>query len=280
MRRLLILLPLGAVCLVAADLGEAKRLMETRRIPEARPILEQITTTSPNDAEALFLLGSCQLQMLEFEPALETLQKAASLAPDNADIQARLGSSYLMEAGRKSSYSYVRKGRAALERALKLNANHVEAIEASIGFYANAPFLVGGDKDKARELVARLKAINPDQGLREEIGLLVQDKKYDAALLLCETSLAKQPESYAALYEFGRLCGMASKRQAEGLKALNHCLALTPPQGSPGHDGAHFRIAVLHKQLGQPEEATRHFDEALRLSNGNPEMAKRVAKAR
>ncbi len=277
---LVLLLCLSFVGLNAADLAEARRLMESRKVPEARPLIEAYLKEKPEDAEALILLGQCQLQMMQSEPALATLEKAVELAPKNVEAHAALGMALLGEAGRKSSISYARKGKKELEKALEIDPKHVASLENLVGFYDNAPWIVGGDKDKAKDLVKRLKEIAPTRGFLVDVGMQAKAKEFDQAFRQCDERLAATPNDYPALYELGRIAGMASKRQQDGVKALQACLTLPVPAGSPGHAGVNFRLGVLHKQLGNKDQAEACFNEALRLGADDKNLVARVAKAR
>jgi Flp pilus assembly protein TadD len=49
---------------------------------------------------------------------------------------------------------------------------------------------------------------------------------------------------------------------------------------APGHAEAHGNLAMALEIQGQLEDAIRHYQEAIRLSPGNPEMERRLRAAR
>lgn len=280
LRPLACLIPLCVSMLSAAPVDDAKLLMEQKRVPEAIPLLEAALKQNAKDWKALQLLGSCRLQVQDFEGAVTALEESATVQPEDSRTQTLLANAYFVQAARKSSMGMARRGKAAIEKALKLDPKNEEALMTAIGFYGEAPFFVGGSSSRAEELTTQLAAVNPGRALLARTGKLAKDKKFDEALSLCDAYLAKAPADYSALYELGRLCGMADKRHDDGVKALRECLSKTPPTGAPGHDGANFRLGVLFKQKGDKALSEQFLDEALKLSGNNPEMVKRVAKVR
>lgn len=273
-------LTLATVSLRGADLHDVQQLMAQKRVPEAAEILIKLKQEQPEKAEVLGLLGSCQLMMLETESALANLERASELAPNDDKILAMLGSAYIGEAGRKSSLTYARKGKSTLEKALKQNPENIIALEILIGFYSEAPWIAGGNKERAKELITKMNAVNPPRGFAIKVGILAKAKKFTEAFQLCDEFNTLFPDNYVGLYELGRICGMASKRQEEGIKALEQCLTLPVPEAAPGHEGVNFRLGVLHKQLAHPELAETHFELALKQAGENSPLAKMVERAR
>jgi len=266
--------------LSASPVDDAQLLMDQKRVPEAIPLLESALKQNSKDWKALQLLGSCRLQVQDFEGAVTALEESATVQPEDSRTQTLLATAYFLQAGRKSSMGMARRGKTAIEKALKLDPRNEEALVTAIGFYGEAPFFVGGSSSRAEELTTQLEGVNPGRALLARTGRLAKEKKFEEAFRLCDSYLLKAPGDYGALYELGRLCSMADKRHDDGVKALRECLTKTPPAGSPGHDGANFRLGVLFKQKGDKAKSEQFLDEALKLSGNNPEMVKRVAKVR
>lgn len=69
--------------------ARAATALETRRAAQAKQLYGTILTQAPDDADALRGLGEAEVLLGEYEAALEHSRKAAGLAGDRSDIEAR-----------------------------------------------------------------------------------------------------------------------------------------------------------------------------------------------
>ncbi len=74
---------------------EAKKLVEAKNFAGAVPLLEQVVTADPKDADAHNLLGYSQRKSGNPEAALGNYQKALALQPDHRGANEYLGELYL-----------------------------------------------------------------------------------------------------------------------------------------------------------------------------------------
>jgi tetratricopeptide (TPR) repeat protein len=281
MRHLLTpLLGLFAFSLHAADLSQARQLMMARRVPEARPLLEGAVKEEPSNVDALLMLGQCQMDMQDLVPAVETLAKAAELAPTRTDVLVSYGGVCLQQAAVARSLGLTKKGRAALESALEIDPALIDARQILISYYSNAPWFAGGDMDKAYAHAKALRTSAPDQGLIAMLNLKSKDKHYSEVFALCDEELARNPENYAVLYEFGRAVSLSGERRDEGIAALQKCVTLTQPPHAPGKGGAFYRMGLIYQKSNKPEEARRCFEEAMKVEPANQALMDQVKKAK
>jgi len=157
MRRLL-----GALCLVLllAVAGHAaspwEELLSAGRVDEAVKVLKAQTVTSPQDGEAWHLLCRSYYAKARWDDAIAAGKRAVALKPDSSDYHLWLGRAYGQKAESLGSWhwwsalSFAGKTRTEFERAVQLDANNVGARSDLAEFYAEAPGVVGGGKDKAR----------------------------------------------------------------------------------------------------------------------------------
>lgn len=280
MRLLAALLFLASLRLLALPVEDAKVLMDQKRAPEAIPLLQNWLASNPSDVTALLLLGNCQALQQEGNKAVETYEKALALAPDRVDLLCAYGGTCMLEAGKQTSVSLASRGRKALEKACFLDPKSLDAHEGLILFYSNAPWIAGGDMDKAFAHAKALRAAHPQRGLVQLIALYTKEKKFKEAFTLLDKVLTETPDDYLALYALGRLASVSGERLQDGLQALKRCLELEPPKAGPNHAGAHFRMGMILKKLGDQLAAEKCFDEALRLEGNNKLFADQVKKAR
>jgi arylsulfatase A-like enzyme/Tfp pilus assembly protein PilF len=102
------------------SINEARRLMGARRYAEADRTLQKVIEHSPRNVSALVLLGSSRILSGQPGKALDPLERAASLAPFNADVPFNIGLA-------RSSLGDARRAEEAWRRALHLAPRHTDA---------------------------------------------------------------------------------------------------------------------------------------------------------
>ena len=141
-------------------------LLTSGRVDEAVQILEQQVHQSPNDAAAHNLLCRAYLVMEEWDRGIANCERARDIEPQNSRYYLWLGRIYGEKADRAnflSAAGLAKKVRTAFERAVELEPSSWEA-RADLGeFYLDAPGIVGGGKDKAREQANALMPLKPDK---------------------------------------------------------------------------------------------------------------------
>jgi tetratricopeptide (TPR) repeat protein len=161
-----------------------RQLLAEGRVDDAVRVLQQQVSLHPADAESFNLLCRAYFMADEWDPALEACQRAASLAPQSSMYQLWLGRVYGEKADHSSIFSapgLAKQARTAFERAVQLDPGNWEA-RADLGeFYAEAPGIVGGGKDKSRAQADALMAINPAMAHWVLARIAEKDKQADVA---------------------------------------------------------------------------------------------------
>ena len=259
----------GAVTADSAPLAAAIALFDAKRVPEAREQLAAVVAREPQNPRALWYLGQCELKMQRRESAADLLARAAELAPNNAEILADYGSASLLHATELgvsfSAIGYARRGRNALEQAVKLDPDNIDYREGLVQFYSRAPSFAGGDFTRAYVHIAAITKRDPSRGAVIKANTLCSEKRYDEALAACETYLHTQPDSYLALYTIGRIASETGRELTRGEQALRRCLQLTPRIQEPDHAGAHYRLGMIAEIANRPADARREYQAALAL---------------
>jgi len=267
-----------AVARGQTTLDAALALAKARHIAEAKAALQQIVDTDAANARAWHELGLLWREDNDdagYEKATDALKKAAELEPKNAQYLADYGGTSMELAAKTRSLGVATNGRAAMEQAVELNPNDLDAREGLFQFYNQAPFFVGGSSRKAAEQLAEIRKRDPDRAMVLEVITKTATKDFDEAFALCDRVLDHNPTSYAALYQYGRAASLSGKHLDRGLTCLEKCLTLQPPgPASPRHTHAWYRLGDIQLKLGHPTEAKTAFEESLKLDSGN-----RLAKA-
>lgn len=259
-----------AVALAAADLTAARQAVAEQHDAAARTLLQPIVVAEPANAEALHLLGMCEVRAREYAPAVEHLAAAVALVPARAEYQADYGNACLRQAETTRSLALTRKGLEALQKAVALAPDCLEAREGLFGFYSRAPWFVGGDTTKANEQLAEIARRDVRRGFSLRVGLQTRQKAYDEAFALCEAALKENAHDYVALFEFGQTVALSGQQLARGAAALQECLAVPAPACGPAHPTVYYRLAQVRQWQGDFAAARVAAQAALA---GDPNLA-------
>jgi len=154
-------------CRASAANSPPRQLLAEGRADDAIRVLQEQVNQRPGDAESFNLLCRAYFMSDNWDPAVAACQRAINLAPQNSMYQLWLGRVYGEKADHSSFLSaagLAKQARIAFERAVQLDPRNWEA-RADLGeFYAEAPGIIGGGKDKARAQADALLSLNPAMG--------------------------------------------------------------------------------------------------------------------
>ena len=266
-----------------SDFDTALALFKARRYPEARVALEKIVAADPQNAAAHHYLGrtiAARNDTAALKEALVPLSKAVELDPDNAVYLGIYGGTSLQFAGRTNSLSAANKGREAMEKALAIDPDYVEAREGLFQFYQRAPWPIGSSA-KARVQLEEIRKRDPDLATVLGVVSKTNAKEFPEAFALCEEVLSKNPDNYIALYHYGRTASISGQNLERGLASLQRCLKFEPPTpASPTHSNVWQRIGNILEQLTRPNDARAAYKTALDLDPSNNQASDALAKLR
>ncbi len=272
---------LASAAVDPAAFTAAVDLYSQRKPLEAQKAFETLSASDPANADVQFYLGRIALQRDDHEKAVAYLEKAVTLSPADARFHLRLGDAYgrsAQKAGMFSKMGLAGKCRTSYEKAVELDPRNVDARFSLLGFYQQAPSIVGGGLDKALAQAREIKRLDPARGRMAIAGVYVIEKKYAEAFAEFDEALKEKPGDYAALFQTGRLAAITGERLAGGLDALRQCLAQTPPENQPGHAAAHWRIGnILEKQNDRPG-ARAAYEAALKIDPKFPQAIESLKK--
>ena len=150
----------------AAPAPSPSELLASGHVDEAMYTLEQQVRQTPGDAASYLLLCRAYFMMEDWDHGIANCERARDLEPQNSRNYLWLGRVYGEKADRAnflSAAGLAKKVRGAFERAVELDPSDWEA-RADLGeFYLEAPGIVGGGKDKAREQANALLPLRADK---------------------------------------------------------------------------------------------------------------------
>jgi len=180
--RVLLILLLLVASLGASVADSARDMLAAGRIDDAIAELNGRLSSAPADAESANLLCRAYYALEDWDRAESSCRKAASLDPENSRFHLWLGRVYGEKADRvnfMSAASLAGKVRGEFERAVQLNPKDVEARLDLAQFYIDAPSIVGGGEQKAREQAEFIRTL--DSGRDHWIYARIAEKKRDFA---------------------------------------------------------------------------------------------------
>ncbi len=120
------------------------------------------------DPAALTARAAAAMAARDFDAAVALADSAQVAAPERSSVQTVLGQAYLSHARAYPSLGAigkVKKGRAALMRAIALDPDNLDARATLMQFLLQAPGMVGGSRDGARVQAREIAQRDPERGL-------------------------------------------------------------------------------------------------------------------
>lgn len=255
---------------------------------------------SPAIAEAQALMSKT-----EFKSAIKVLTKAQE-ADNNFDINMLLIEAYggrIDQVGMLKKRGLAIKMRKSMERALELRPDSKDARENLISFHMQAPGIVGGSLDTARELIKDMPGIKPAELHMYEGGILMSEDKPEAALAEFDKALAVEPEHENALvskgnvlisqesyqeafltfetctkihpdnmnchYGVGKTAHVSQTESDKGIAAMKTFIAANT-MGEAFLAHAHYRLGGIYENMGNMDAAKAEYKTALTVKEIKP----------
>ncbi len=236
----------------------AQALILAGRPGEALQELEAARAVAPDDLETLFVLASGNLRMKKLAAAEELFAELARKRPIAA-THVLIGRTY-------RDYGEHARARAELQKALALDPRARRA-HYYLGMVAAIEDLASLDVAIA-EFQEELKIAPDDLPTNLSLGLaFVMARRYEEAIPPLTTAVRWQPPQASAFHFLGRAL-VALERPGEAKAALERALELAKRTGREDSQlrNIEYQLGLAMRQLGQAEQAAAHFAEAERLT--------------
>jgi tetratricopeptide (TPR) repeat protein len=141
-----------------------KTMMAVGSIDDAIAQLNGLLSSTPADAELSNLLCRAYYELEDWDRAESSCRKAVANDPEIARFHLWMGRVYGEKADRTNflaAASLAVKVRGELERAVQLNPKDLDARLDLSEFYIEAPAIMGGGEQKAREQAQAIAQLNP-----------------------------------------------------------------------------------------------------------------------
>jgi tetratricopeptide (TPR) repeat protein len=238
----------------AAD--DPRALMDEGHYRRAQAILEPQLASKPDDPRTLYLMSRLKLETNDVQAALPLAEKAASLAPRDADYRYQVAAcvgTQAQQAGKLKALGLAKRFKREAEAALALDPRSVDAAEGLAQFYSQAPGIAGGDDKRAYALAESLVRIDPARGRLLQSSLYYRDKKKDQGDQALRQALAEAPGNYQVQMSMVRFLANDEHKQYDEAEAhAKAALAI-----APGRIGCYGALASIYAHLARWDDLDR-----------------------
>ena len=263
------------------------------------------TLSSRTDASSINLLSRAYYAIEQWDNAVKNGEKAVSIVPDSSMYHLWLGRQYGEKAAASNpiyAATLARRTKAEFEQAVKLDPANVQAHADLAEYYTEAPSIMGGGTDKARNQAGQVAKY--DQATSFWILAIVaeKEKRYsDAEKELQEAiKVAKNPAQYwmnlASFYrrrsQFDNMQKAMSQALAQPNKSAEVYYNAASELLSAGRDfpsavqylkqylgsnamvedapafRAHYLLGQIYEKMGNKSEAATEYKASLGLASG------------
>ncbi|MBU3681456.1 MAG: hypothetical protein FGM16_05905 [Flavobacterium sp.] len=165
--KFLIFLFCSITVLAQSNMEKGISLFEQEQYELSKGYFIKELNTSPTNLKVIEYLGDIASHTNRWETAASYYKKLTVLNPKNANYFFKYGGALGMRAQTEGKWVAIRvvgDSKDALDKALDLNPNHIEARWALIEYYLQLPVFVGGSETKAQKYAAELGRISPVDG--------------------------------------------------------------------------------------------------------------------
>jgi tetratricopeptide (TPR) repeat protein len=296
----------------SVSVQNAQRQFDAGNYSGAISTLQPSVQQNSADALAHYWVGRSYYELRDFDQAVSHLEKATQLDPPSSLYHQWLGRAYGGKADREHSFTVARKVKKEFEEAVKLNSSNIAARRDLEEFCIDAPWIVGGSKDEARQQVDAIAAIDPVEGhlaratfylgtlkkpdlADNEYHLILdarpnriepyleaadfyrkQNKPADLETFIDAASKASPSDSRLAFYR-GVQRVLSSRDQSRAEEYLKSYLASTHERSDwPSHAAAREWLGRLYEAEGKRAEAAEQYRAALQIDPGRKEARTRL----
>lgn len=245
----------------------ALRAFGQAEFEEARRLLERLLSTQPDHARAWERLGICHLETRRPELALEALERASEVDPQNADTVYWLGNA-------AGTLGQLDRAYACYQRALELDPTHVKANEflvrtrnllESREHYRAALVLLQNKRPPDRYLTLGLRellqstALFPESPARSELAHCAREILKVARDVPLMLPAGEGLEEWARHHQQGNT-GLRFRNPQQALAAYEHALGYKDDDPYAWHG-----LALAQALAGDLENAARSWQRCLGL---------------
>jgi len=177
---------------------------------------------SKNKPEFKLYLARTAMHLGKLDDAEDLMTEMLKEQPNNSEAHywfARISAQQASNASIFSAPGYASDAKKHFSKAIELDPKNADAIRGLMGFYSQAPSIVGGSMEKAHKLAIKLTEINPQAGLLAQMNLHRRENNNDKVSSLLSQLTEQYNDSANAMLNVG-LIYQTRKEYAKALTSF------------------------------------------------------------
>ncbi|WP_431136315.1 tetratricopeptide repeat protein [Psychroserpens mesophilus] len=301
MKQLLIFLfsiPLIGFGQSSSLVDNAKQFLQDKKYHHAEKTLEAYLDETPNDMEAIELLGDAYGQQKKWDDAIDEYERLVEMKPNVANYHYKYGGALGMKAlsvSKLRAVAFIGDIKSAFLKAADLDPSHIDTRWALVELYMQLPGIIGGSKSKSLKYAEELETLSKVDGylakgyiyeydnepeLAEEFykkaiktggsltcfdkltNLYESQKQPDKAITNIENAQTKHKRN-ALHYQIGKVAAEYNVQLSKGEQCLQLYIKNYSAADGVPKAWAHYRLAQIQKHKGNKSEALNYIDLAI-----------------
>lgn len=288
----------SSICFSQTSKEKAEEFIVKKQFKSAQNELITVLKTTPEDKEAIELLGDAYGHQKKWDEAIEQYKILTEHQPNSANYQYKYGGALGMKAQSISKFKalvIIGDVKHAFLKAAELDPNHIDARWALVELYISLPGIIGGSATKALQYANELQNLSKVDGYLAKGYVyeyddepVLAEKYYRLAIkvggsVTCYEKLTKfyegqnEPEKAienieegqkklqrnAMHYQIGKVCADYNIQLDKGEKCLNTYLSNHSAKDGVPKEWAYYRMAQIYKHKKEKYEALKWIDKAI-----------------
>lgn len=310
---LLIICTTLSTATLSQNINQATKLYQQKDFDAAFDIFNSVKSGNSQYAESRYYMGQISFHKQDFGKAEDYLKQAIAANGNVAKYHVAMSNvimRLISNASMIRQASLASRLRNHLEEAVRLNPNDMNSSLILIGFYKQAPGLMGGSNDKANALAADIMKRNRAEGHMAQALVFQMDKEYakseeyykksislapdsvryyyslaqfyhsqqqpKKAVAAYEQALEKFPENKNLMLQIGRIFATTEQDDvSKGVDYLNSYIKSTNDKSDMSLGDAYYYLGLIEKNRNNKHLALSHFNQAVKI-NPNHRWAKQA----
>lgn len=254
-----------ASTLSANSIEKGKESFNSGDFEKAQKIFETIIDSDDGNADAHYWLGRTFFNLRNFEESTECFEDAIDLNENNADYYFWYGNSVGNEIQSANVFKQALMAGDVLdayEKAIEIDSKHIGAHIGAAQFYLQAPGIMGGDIEKAKEEAQILEELGSKDGSLILIGILVKEDKLEEAENQYETfhsNFIDSTDNPTFYNNYGYFL-LSRKKYDKAIQMFKRQVQLLPDWPN-----SYDSLGDGYKAAGQLQEALASYQKAVEL---------------
>ena len=240
--------------------ASTQRLISDQKYDEARAEVDALLKKNPSDDAALHCMGRIYVAMDKPSDAIGWFEKAVKANDKSSAHHLWLGNALGEQASHTNKLKLpflARRVKGEFDKAVDLDPTSLDARHGLIQFYSQAPGVMGGSMDKAKEQAREIGKLDAIRGHTEMAALLERDKDFTGAERELSAVVTAAPDSALGYNALGNLY-RRQKRYADAVVVYEKLL-----HAKPDAVNAHLLIGLNLKLAGENERAEHEIKQWL-----------------